>query len=335
MNRARVRPVWLLSLLVAAPAAAQEDTLAKVFASYDKNSDKIVVRTEFPGSEEQWKAVDRNADGRLTLEEWRGSALARRLVSLRERDGSEPRARTQPADGFATRFEAARRMDQDADGRIARAEWTGTEDAFASLDLDKNGIVDGKDRALATRESVTDDEDPLRSERDYLQDAEYWLGRLDKDKDARISAAEAKGQRLERLFPAADRNKDGALDTYELQALAGRVAAMVYERNAGNARPRAATIPFAAWDKNNDGRLDSNEWVEMKYLFARVDRDRDAHVTRAELERYIRSIEGSDFLSRFDLDEDGRVTPDEFGGPIDAFRRADTNGDGVVSRSDR
>src|SRR5262249_40517925 len=99
--------------------------------------------------------------------------------------------------------------------------------------------------------------------------------------------------------------------------------------------PRAVEIPFDAWDKNHDDKLDINEWVDFKPLFARIDANKDSVITREEIARYKRSVEGETFLERFDLDGDGRVTLAEFGGPVEVFRRLDRNGDGVISAADR
>ena len=63
--------------------------------------------------------------------------------------------------------------------------------------------------------------------------------------------------------------------------------------------------------------------------------NRDAHVTREEVERYKRSVEGNNFIEKHDLNGDGRVSLQEFGGSPDAFRRADRNGDGYISSRDR
>lgn len=40
----------------------------------------------------------------------------------------------------------------------------------------------------------------------------------------------------------------------------------------------------------------------------RADAGRDGIVTRAEVDRYVRSIEQAGFLARFDLNDDGKVT---------------------------
>ena len=53
-----------------------------------------------------------------------------------------------------------------------------------------------------------------------------------------------------------------------------------------------------------------------------------------EILRYKRAFEGTDFLSRFDLNGDKIVTPEEFAGSRAAFDRADRNGDGAITRRD-
>ena len=82
-------------------------------------------------------------------------------------------------------------------------------------------------------------------------------------------------------------------------------------------------------------RLDTNEFVDHKELFVRIDCNRDSVITRDEIERYKKSVENESFLERFDLDGDGRVTLEEYGGPIEVFRRLDRNGDGVITSADR
>ncbi len=136
-------------------------------------------------------------------------------------------------------------------------------------------------------------------------------------------------------MPRFDRNRNQHLELEELAAMVAAVAEVIRRRDLGAAddRPRAPDIAFATWDKDKDGRLDKEEF-EQRYLFVRVDLDRDGYVTKPEVERFKRGFEGTDFVSRFDLNGDGKVTPAEFGGASEVFRRLDRNGDGVVSRTE-
>jgi hypothetical protein len=46
--------------------------------------------------------------------------------------------------------------------------------------------------------------------------------------------------------------------------------------SSGYEKPQAFEVPFDAWDKNHDERLDTNEFVERKELFARIDANKDS-----------------------------------------------------------
>ena len=306
-------------LLFAAPAAAQdraeEALLKRAFRNYDKNKDGTVLREEFPGSDMQFGSMDRNKNKKVTYAEFKESSLAKRLENLS-------------------------RFDKNKDGKVTRKEWTGTEVAFKSLDLDQNGVLDKKDRKAARAYASAYQEpgaEVFKSIKSKLGSPEYLLKQWDKNKDGQLNKQEIpKDKPLAKLFDYADTNGDKQLDERELRYAVNRVNGYVNMRNAGGyRRPRAWNVPFAAWDKDKDGRLDTKEWVEKKSLFKRIDVNRDAHVTREEVERYKRSVEGKNFIEKHDLNGDGRVTLQEFGGSPDAFRRADRNGDGVISSRDR
>jgi Ca2+-binding EF-hand superfamily protein len=323
-------------LLAIAPALpAQAELLEQVFARYDTNRDKKVVRTEFPGSDEQFAAMDANRDGNVTFAEFEASPTAKRLLLSRRNDAAAPRPRLDPAELVTRRLDVVDRFDANKDGRVTRAEWTGSEQAFDELDLDRNGRIDASDRTIARRNRPAT-ADPIMPEwKSRLEEPDDLMKRLDQNKDQLLTIAEVRGHRIAPAFAFADRNDDGSLDIDELRRLVGAANAMVYARELGSGRARAFEVPFDAWDKNDDDRIELDEWTGDRYLFGRIDLDRDAAVTRDEVARYKRGIEGSGFLERFDLDGDGKVTLKEFGGSESAFRRIDRNGDSVVSRADR
>ncbi len=331
-------------LLLAAPAAAQdraeEALLKRAFRNYDKNKDGTVLREEFPGSDMQFGSMDRNKNKKVTYAEFKESSLAKRLLANRRRDMGEPRQRVTFQQLAHKRLENLSRFDKNKDGKVTRKEWTGTEVAFKSLDLDQNGVLDKKDRKAARAYASAYQEpgaEVFKSIKSKLGSPEYLLKQWDKNKDGQLNKQEIpKDKPLAKLFDYADTNGDKQLDERELRYAVNRVNGYVNMRNAGGyRRPRAWNVPFAAWDKDKDGRLDTKEWVEKKSLFKRIDVNRDAHVTREEVERYKRSVEGKNFIEKHDLNGDGRVTLQEFGGSPDAFRRADRNGDGVISSRDR
>ena len=70
-------------------------------------------------------------------------------------------------------------------------------------------------------------------------------------------------------------------------------------------------------------------------LFGLIDRNRDAVLSKTEVDIFLREINNTDFIKKYDANGDGRVTKREFPGTDEVFRRADRNGDGVVGANDR
>jgi Ca2+-binding EF-hand superfamily protein len=326
------------ALALGAPAAAQtEDVkfLRRVFDRWDRDGDAQVARAEFPGSDEQFTEIDGNRSGALTRDEFVASGAGKRLWAAHQSESQAPRRRADVDELALRRLEGIGRFDANGDGRLTRAEWNGTKEAFAELDVDGDGKVDADDKARL-RKRVDPAELPTFPALDQrLPRPDELIARLDKDGDQRLGRAEVRADLVARAFAYADRNGDGLIDERELDALVRAVDQRLAERDRGAEQPRAYRVPFDAWDKNGDGRLAIEEWVDERHLFPRVDADRDAAVTRDEIERYRRSVEGTTFFERFDLDGDGRVTRGEFAGPPGGFRRADRNGDGVITLADR
>ena len=327
-------PILLLCPLLPAQTDAERSALRENFQRMDRNGDGQLARGEFPGSDRQFSEMDRNRNRNVDLEEYSSSEVGRRFLAATYRNSLEPRPRTTAQQLRGRRLMWIARFDGNRDGKLTREEWSGSPEAFLSLDADRNDVIDARDGAEAagSRTPRTPDFPEFTSK---LPDPEYLMSRLDRNEDETLSRREVGNQPLARVFVLADLDRNERLSMDELRRIATLVARMVNERNRGYVTPRAFDVPFDAWDKDNDGRLEQGEWVQRRNLFARIDHNRDSAVTPDEIERYRRSVEGVDFLERFDLNDDGRVTLPEFGGSPEAFRRADRNGDGVVSRRDR
>ena len=183
-----------------APPATDEETRRREatirFDAMDTDRDGVITRAEWRGNAQMFQQQDTNRDGVLsgsevhalasqdhdtdgdgviTRAEWRGDAQA-----FREQDtnrdgvlsGSEVRALQHlPATAEEMRRRQAlsarfNRADQNRDGRIARAEWTGNPTAFTRMDNNTDGIVSRRefmaaaDAANADRTAATSGERP-------------------------------------------------------------------------------------------------------------------------------------------------------------------------------
>lgn len=335
--RAFVIRLALCGTLLGSLTAQDERLLRRPFEQLDLDKNGIVSAKEFPGNPALFKLMDTNRDQRVTFDEYRVSSLARRYLSAVRANRDEPRQRVSAAALASRRLDLIARFDKNRDGKIRASEWTGAPGAFRSLDIDGNGVVDKKDRTRAKVETeiLAQALNRMPTVRSRLPNSDVGLKTYDKNRDGSLSRSEAARSPYDRFFTYADRNRDTLLEQRELNRLVDQVVAIIEARDKGYARARAPIVPFRAWDKNNDGRVDLKEWGENKTLFKLMDINRDAAVTADEVLRYKKSFEGSNFIERFDLNGDHRVSRDEFAGTRSAFHRADRNGDGFISNRDR
>ncbi len=114
---------------------------------------------------------------------------------------------------------------------------------------------------------------------------EKLLAQFDRDKDGKVSKAEARGKIADN-FAALDLNQDGFLDRGELRLVVARFL-------AAGAQGAPMTADFDALDKNADGRLSRAELKGTKWekVFDQIDTNRDGRVDRAEWEAYQKKIE--------------------------------------------
>lgn len=313
-------------------AAQGEDLLKRAFERMDRDKDMQLSRKEYPGVDRDFRLMDRDKDKQVSFDEYKKSLVARRYLAAMRRNRDEARPRETWSELALRRLESQGRIK-----KIRRSAWPGPPEAFTSLDLDRNGVIDKNDLETASdRVKITPVEQRrLPRPRAKLGDPRRTLENLDKDGDGKLDAKELRRSPYLRYLDFADRNNDGALDSGELGRVRGIVNGVLNQRNRGYLKPRPEAIPFGTWDKDKDGRIDLKEWIERRYLFPILDRNRDAAVTPDEVLRYKRSFEGDGFLDKFDLNGDGKVTREEFGGTPAAFRRADRNGDGFITARDR
>lgn len=119
-----------------------------------------------------------------------------------------------------------------------------------------------------------------------------------------------------------------------LAAATGLLAALVH---AALAQERDITRLVMRADLNADGRVTRQEFAEARSrLFTRLDRNRDHYLSSEDATGWPFAWRKTDerlrhLMASLDLDQDGRVSRDEFvAGRDDLFALADSNGDDMI-----
>lgn len=211
----------------------------------------------------RWRAMDKDRDGRITREEWTGTARSFRVHDWNS-DGvlSGNELRTGGArDRSDVDYEEARRwefsdwtetgfgtLDHNGDARISRTEWHYDVETFRRADRNRDGV-------LTRAEFVTDSTDDDRGDR---------FDDLDANRNGRIERSEWHGSAD--AFAWLDRDKDRILSRREV---------------VGEEAPEPDL--FASLDVNRDGQVTPNEWHWSRGSFNQQDRNRDGMLSRYEI----------------------------------------------------
>jgi len=283
--------------------------------------------TAFRGAIETLSRFDRDGDGRLGP----GEGEAR------------PSGEEAPVVGFAALFAAVRgTVASDATTSVAPQEASAAESSqdrtrrfwSALLDLPPEPMDRGGRRVSALARAVFDkleadgrsglDADELSRLPGETREI-AWGGergraafrRHDRNGDGRVPASEF-------VAPVAglgelDMNADGLLDAEELPALRRRILGAYFTETLDEFRAR--------YDRDGDGKIEVREFPSRAVLDS-LDTNGDRYLDEAELtlDFQILAIDGvdalpDDFRSRFDLDRNGTVSPEEFPGARGALER--------------
>ena len=238
-----------------------------------------------------------------------------------------------PAPQEATVFD---RLDANADGKIDRTEFRGTDENFARMDQDGDGGITREELGQAAPRMGARAVDP----------AARWqrmLTRFDANEDGVISAEEFQGP--EQAMRALDANNDGTITQEEaLGAAQGRP-------RDGVARAGGAVDPAQRWqrivqaaDADKDGKLSAAEWPGQAERFTALDADGDGFLGQDEMaalrpevpadaqaNRAGRQDMIGAFIRMMDADGDGQVSAEEW---ANFLAGADVNQDEMMSRDE-
>jgi Ca2+-binding EF-hand superfamily protein len=209
-------------------------------------------------------------------------------------------------------------MDTNKDGVIQRGEWRGSLQSFRVHDWNRDGMLSGDElRVGRWREGSWEDVD---YNPDSPGDFYHWN---------------------ESSFTSLDRNRNGIITRaewpYDL-ATFHRV-----DRNRDNRLSRTEFLGEASWDDdrddrfedldlNNNGRIERAEWHGSQDAFLWLDSNRNGWLSRAETTGNVnpRAATNADFR-RIDMNNNGRITRDEWFWSRASFDQRDANRDGMLT----
>lgn len=278
---------------------------------YDLNDDGAISKSEL-SSPEFFKRYDQDGDGRVTALEIR--EVEQGIKAKAEMEAPKRKETFRGLDDFGEH-------DLDADGRLSRKELESY--VHDACDRNRDGFVNEEeykyvDRTPGGEEKAVD-----------LESFE----KLDRNGDKKLSLQEFE---LSKEYPdALDRNNDNAVSKEEL------IEAQI--RRWGGVPGPSPDAVLRRMDANGDGELDRKELDGKDRLWNEINGYRpekeDPTINKDELERYFTRVrnlrqKANSFMTRYDLNGDGKVTRDEFEGPDGAFARMDANGDALITRAD-
>ena len=207
-----------------------------------------------------------------------------------------------------------RAMDTNGDGKIARAEWRGSNQSFRVHDWNNDGVLSGQEVTQLLRQMNTTDPSDWDSNDTYNDWSEQRFASLDRNRDGRLTVAEW-GYDYD-SFRRADRNRDNVLTRTEFI-------------NTDFDDDRGDRFDFLDADGNN--RITRAEWHGSDQAFTWMDSDRNGWLSRREVEGEV-TDSNADTFARLDSNNDNRVSRTEWRYSRTSFDQLDTNNDGVLSR---
>lgn len=294
------------------------------FADLDKNKDKKLSKSEFPGQfpPQAFDFMDENKDGFLDETEWNNA------MSRSNRGG-----------GMRFGEVLLKFLDTNTDSSVSSEEFAHLETLFDNLDQDKSSDLSTDElnrfnQAVFQRNSgqQAPQGNPQGGGRRQMQGPPAFAD-FDKNKDGKIARTEMPEQMAQR-FDNFDENKDGFVDEAEWKKVMNR--------------PRIGELMAKFMDNNSDGKITRPEFAQIKVLFAHLDKDKSGALVTDELNQLNQAataaasevankatggIDVSQLFANLDKNKDGKLTADEVTS-AKTFTALDLNKDGEVSKEE-
>lgn len=122
-----------------------------------------------PDTEERWKKLDQDSDGRISRSEWQRSEQAFDRMDA-DKDGflTKEELRSAAREFRGKSRERFRGMDTDSDGNISRSEWKGKEEMFNRLDTNSDGVLSPDELRADRKQHRPDSPRPDQSDKNTL-----------------------------------------------------------------------------------------------------------------------------------------------------------------------
>ena len=224
------------------------------FQGLDRNNDGVITRNEWRGDDRSFRNQDWNGDGELSGDEVRAGAR-------RQNNWSQDWNRDGRVDNFDAQIaQRYRGYDMNTDNRVARSEWPGDGRLFIRLDTNRDGFLTIQEYTQGAGFNL-----------DSLGGPSFRFSNIDRNSDGWVTRNEWHMGNTD--FDRLDINRDNRISRFEFE-----------NDTASYNDYRYFPTEFNSFDSNRDGWLTRPESRMTNVEFDRLDTNNDNRISRFEYE---------------------------------------------------